>query len=302
MILVIGGTGTVGSHVLAALTTQGVPTRALIRRQNQQRQHEQAPIKFQLGDATDASAVRSALVGVDQVFLALSNGPQQLEAELNVVRESARSGVSHIVKLSAPRVGPDVPVRIARMHFDIEQAIAETDMKATFLRPYAFMQNLLQAHLKTINQSGMFFGITGEQKMNWVDARDIADVAVLALTASDCRRGALVLTGPCVVSYPQIAEMLSTNRQRVTYVNQRDLTMRRGMDRAGLPAWLIEHIIEIQHLALTHPESTTTTFQEITGRSPRSLEAFLQEHAEEFQPPRWTKPAPFHWLASRALN
>ncbi|MGL5827313.1 MAG: NmrA family NAD(P)-binding protein [Nocardioides sp.] len=306
MILVIGGTGSVGSPVVRALVERGLPTRVLVRRPPEHDtlgsfNRSLQSVDFVVGDADDPGALSSACAGVDQVFVAMANGPRQLEIELAIVREARRAGVSHIVKVSAPLVGEEIPVAIARMHFRVEQEIERTGMQATFLRPYGFMQNLLKAQAEAINHTGMFFGITGDAQMNLVDARDIAAVAVRSLT-DPAIRGPLVLTSDRTASYPEIADMLSVTGKRITYVNQRPLTMRRAMKRADLPDWLIEHILEIQGLTLTHPETPTRTVLDVTGRAPRTIEDFLVEYADRFNPPRWTRVAPFHWFASRALG
>jgi uncharacterized protein YbjT (DUF2867 family) len=315
VILVIGGTGTVGTHLLRSLRARGVPTRALIRRPFEP--GEAGPldsgspvdssergdtVEYVVGDAADRAALEEALTGVDQVFLTSANGPRQLDLELGVVRAASHAGISHLVKVSAPRVGPDVPVAIARMHYLIEQAIARTAMEATALRPYAFMQNLIQAHAHTIRQTGMFFGTIGDAQINMVDARDIADVATAALTDRALPREPLVLTGDSATSYPEIAGLLSGSGKRISYVNQSPATMRKGMERAGLPTWLVDHIIEIQNLTLTHPEIPTDTVRRILGRPARTVDDFLVENAGRFTPPRWTKAAPLHWLATKALS
>jgi len=210
MILVIGSTGTTGRLVLQRLGDAGVPARALVRPSSAAvaRRHPALPgVTVVLGDAGDPESLRAALRGVDRVFLAMGNGPDQLHHELAVVREAARSGVAHLVKVSAPLVGPDVPVAVARTHHRVEEAVRAAALDHTFLRPYAFLQNLLHS-APTIRLAGFFSGITGDTPLNMVDARDVAEVAVVALTAGG-GRGPLVLTGPESVSYPEVARRLT---------------------------------------------------------------------------------------------
>lgn len=49
-----------------------------------------------------------------------------------------------------------------------------------------------------------------------------------------------------------------------------------------MPAWLADHVTEIQQLAVARPETPTTTVVDILGRPPRTLDAFLQEHRAHF--------------------
>ena len=287
MILVIGGTGKTGRAVLDALSATDLPVRALVRPTSS------APlppaVHRTIGDAGDHGDLRRALDGVDQVFLAMANGPRQEAVELGVVRAAAEAGVHHLVKVSAPVVGPDVPVAIARMHHRVEQAAVaighETGMTCTFLRPYAFQQNLL-THAATIRALGVFFGVTGDAPLNMVDARDIADVAVAVMRRPDHRGRGLVLTGPEAVSYPEVARRLSDLGRRVRYVDQSPERLRRGLrQRAGLPDWLVDHIVEIHELAVAVPEVPTDTVARVTGHAARRLDDFLHENLSDLTPP-----------------
>jgi uncharacterized protein YbjT (DUF2867 family) len=292
VILVIGGTGTTGRAVLEALPAAHLPFRALVRPGSEVRLP--AGTAAVQGDAGDAAGLRRALGGVDQVFLAMANGPRQEGLELGIVRAAAAAGVGHLVKVSAPVVGPDVPVAVARMHDRVERAAlaagAESGMTCTFLRPYAFQQNLL-SHAATIRTLGVFFGITGDTPLNMVDARDVADVAVTVMQRPGHRGQPLTLTGPEAVSYPEVARRLSLLARRVRYVDQSPEQLRHGLrQRAGLPGWLADHIVEIQELALAVPEVPSDSVARITGRAPRRLDDFLRENVRDLCPPRRALP------------
>jgi uncharacterized protein YbjT (DUF2867 family) len=220
---------------------------------------------------------------VEQVFLLMGNGSTQETVELGVVAHAAAAGVRHVVKVSAPLVGDDVPVGIARMHTRVERALAATPMTSTFLRPYAFFQNLLR-NADMIRHTGTFVGITGSTPMNMVDARDVADVAVAALTRPEVAGRALVLTGARTVSYPQVAERLTALGAPTVFVTLTPRELRDGLERRGMPAWLVDHVVEIQQMTLARPERPTSTVADVTGHAPRDLDAFLQEHLDAFRP------------------
>lgn len=288
MILVVGATGTTGRLVLHRLVDRGADVRVLLRPAalaTTGRDLARLPRTHVVaGDATDPRSLTAAMQGVERVFLAMGNGPGQLDRELAVVRAAARARVVHLVKVSAPVVGPDVPVAIARMHHDIEQAVLATGMEYTFLRPFAFLQNLLNS-APTIRMAGFFCGITGDTPMNMVDARDIADVAVVALTTGR-GRGPLVLTGVETVSYPEVARRLTALGRPTRFMALPPGEYRRSLQRAGLPPWLVEHLEEIHTLSVVRPERPTATVADLTGHPPRTLDAFLAEHlATDFATP-----------------
>ncbi|AEV85120.1 Prestalk A differentiation protein A [Actinoplanes sp. SE50] len=291
MILVLGATGLVGGAVLHRLAALQAPVRALVRRPTPAVMSLSAAgtIDVVVGDVADEDCLRRAVHGVRQVFLVMANGPQQQHHELAVVRAALDARVEHLVKVSAPYVGPEVPVAIARMHHTIEQAIvaagARHDMRHTFLRPYAFMQNLLH-NAPPIRMAGFFTGTTADTPMNMVDVRDIADVATTALTTTRTHGRALVLTGPRAVSYPDVARHLSALGRPTRYLTMRPPEYAAKLHRAGLPTWTIEHLLEIQAMTLTHPETPTSTVRDVTGHTPRTIEAFLAENLTEFTHPR----------------
>ncbi|GAA2986128.1 NAD(P)H-binding protein [Actinokineospora diospyrosa] len=278
MILVIGGTGTTGRAVLHTLHGRGLPTRALVRAAS-----DLPPsVEQVIGDAADPGALRAVLTGVSGVFLAMGNGPRQEEVELGVVAETARARVEHLVKLSAP--GPaDSPVAIARLHHRVEDAVRATGIAHTFLRPYAFFQNLL-FHAGRIRATGSFPATTGDTPLNMVDARDVAEVAVAALI--DNPGGTHLLTGPEAISYPDIAARLTAAGRPTRCVTVSPEQLR--ADLRGAPNWLIDHVLEIQRLATTHPEHPNDTVARLLGHPPRLLDDFLREHAPAFGIPNRT--------------
>ncbi|CCH32209.1 NmrA family NAD(P)-binding protein [Actinosynnema sp. NPDC047251] len=289
MILVLGATGLVGGAVLRRLVGLDTPVRVLTRRPTPALTALSADVEVVTGDVADAACLRRAVGGVEQVFLVMANGPRQQQHELAVADAAAIAGVEHLVKVSAPYVGADSPVAIARMHDAIEQGILATGarhgMQHTFLRPYAFMHNLLN-NAPTIRMAGFFTGTTGETPMNMVDVADIADVATTALTTTRTRGRALVLTGPETVSYPDVAQKLTALGRPTRYLDMRPDEFAAGLRRAGLEEWVVDHLLEIQAMTVTHPEVPTTTVREVTGQAPRTVDAFLAEHLAEFTRPR----------------
>lgn len=70
----------------------------------------------------------------------------------------------------------------------------------------------------------------------------------------------------------------------VRYIDLQPHELRQNLiDNAHMPPWLAEHILEIQHLAISRPEAPTDTVVRVLGREPRSLDAFLREHLDRFR-------------------
>ncbi|MFG0211604.1 SDR family oxidoreductase [Brevibacillus porteri] len=288
MIVVMGATGTIGRALLKRLIELGVPTRALSRTPEKLQMliGEQAASTVEVAavEASDPESLRRAFAGGNQLFLSLSNSPNQVELETSMIRIAAEAGIQHIVKISSPAYDEKAPVAVAGWHQEIESALSESGMKSTVLRPYAFMQNLLR-FAPTIQSQHVFFGTMGETACNFIDCRDIADVAAEALTRPEKAGRVYTLTGSEVFSYPQIASKLSSLLDRpITYINKDSEALRSDlMEYGNMPEWLASDVVEIQAMSVAIPEKPTDDVGRVLGREPRKLDAFLHEHIEKFR-------------------
>ncbi|WP_331723701.1 MULTISPECIES: NmrA family NAD(P)-binding protein [unclassified Streptomyces] len=287
MIVVMGATGATGNALLHSLLTLGTPVRALTRTPHRPipgiTGAHQPPVEIQYADATDPHSLRTAFKGASQLFLAMANSPAQVELETRVINIAAHTGIGHIVKISAPAAEPDSPVAISRGHHAVEEHLRASGLPHTILRPYAFTQNLLRL-APTVAQ-GVILGTMGDAPCNYIDCRDIGDVAAAALTRPDIVGGTYSLTGPEAVSHPELASRLTTlTGNQVRYVNLAPDELRDNLiHSAHMPTWLADHVTEIQQLAVTRPETPTTTVTDILGRPPRTVDAFLHEHRAHFR-------------------
>ncbi|MFG2819185.1 NmrA family NAD(P)-binding protein [Kitasatospora sp. NPDC048365] len=288
MIVVMGAAGATGGATLRSLTALGVPVRALSREPARLAAALDAPtlarVELVRADAADPHSLRAAFTGAQQLFLTMANGPQQVRYELNAVEAAVDRGVRHVVKVSAPAAEPDSPVAVSRGHHLVEERLRASGPTATVLRPYAFLQKLLLL-APGVAAAGVVHGAMGGARCNYVDARDIGDFAAAVLTRPELAGGTYPLTGPRAYSYPELTDLLGGLLGRpVRYLDLAPAELRAHLvHRAGLPDWLAAHVVEIQQLAVARTEIPDDTFQRLTGRAPRTLEAFLTENLPLFR-------------------
>lgn len=288
MIIVIGATGTIGSELLKRLIKLKIPTRALSRDYsklyNQILECKSPFVELITADATNLNSLRRAFKGGKQLFLALSNSPKQIDLESSVINVAVEAGIEHIVKISSPIFQRTSPVTVAEWHREIERKLRGSGIAHTILRPYAFMQNLLR-FAPTIAKQGVFYGSMGDSSCNFIDCRDIADVAVEVLINREKSGGIYTLTGSEILSYPDIASELSIILNRtINYINMDPADLRRNLIHyEQMPIWLANHIVEIQAMSMKVQENPTDTVKELIGKEPRTLSAFLHEHKENFE-------------------
>ncbi|MEU5404228.1 SDR family oxidoreductase [Streptomyces sp. NPDC005963] len=215
MIMVTGATGTVGRLVVARMPTS-TAVRALVRRPD--RLITLRPdVEVVQGDYADDDSLLRALQGVRRALLitgAVGGGEDE-----RFLRAARRAGTEHVVKLSAAAVlDRSADDAVTRWQRDTEQLLRSSDLAWTLLRPRSFMSNTL-AWAPGIRSEGVVRGLYGTSANACVDPRDIADVAVRALTESGHDGRAYTLTGPGpVTAVEQTRELGRAIGRRLEFV------------------------------------------------------------------------------------
>ncbi|MFE3881225.1 NAD(P)H-binding protein [Kitasatospora sp. NPDC059146] len=264
-VLVTGATGTTGSRTAARLVAAGHRVRAAGRSATPLPGTE--PVRF---DWFDPATFDGALAGTDRVYLVPPVGdPEPATVMLPFLRRARAAGVRRAVLLSSsavPAGGPAVGV--------VHRALPGLFDQWAVLRPSWFMQNFTGEHLhaRGIRADGTILTAAGNGRVGFVDADDIAAVAVHALTDDHAPDTDLVLTGPEALSHDDVAAVLtevtgrSVVHRHLTYDEQRArlaalmpeefAAMLAGMDRA---------------IAEGAEDRTTDTVRRLTGRPARSF-------------------------------
>ena len=283
MILITGATGTVGSEVVKRLSAQGIQARALTRDLGKVDADQCPNVEFVQGDFDDADSIRRACSGVEQAFL-LSNSIERAEQQqISFVEAARKSGVRHLVKLSQLHAEANSPVRFLRYHAVVEAAIQATDLTFTFLRPNLYMQSLLN-FAQSIKEKSAFFAAAGEARISAVDVRDLADVAVAALTDSQHKNKSYSLTGPEALTFGEMADELSTTLGRtISFVDVPPEAMRGALDGLGFPAWQADGLVEeFEMYRRGEAAGIESGVTDALGRSPRPFVQLARDYAPLF--------------------
>ena len=284
MILIVGATGLVGSATLRQLTARGVPVRALVRSAEKAAALTGPGVETVVGDLEQPASLYGALDGVTRALLISPLHPRQVEWQGNFVESARRAGAVHIVKLSGLGTAPDSPLRSGRWHAQTERHIADAGLPFTCLHPPFFMQNLLRS-AAVIAAQGVLVAAMQTGKIAMVDARDVAAVAVAALTSDGHVGKTYTITGPEALSFQEIAQKLAAaTDRRVSYQDVPLASVRQELVAAGLPAWLVEVRMEFATaLRDGYAATVTDTVQAVTGQPARTFDTFVREHAALFR-------------------
>lgn len=283
-ILVTGATGTIGSFVVAELQKQKAGFVALSRSEDKAKRLNEKGVETVIGDFSDPPSLERALDGIDRVFLLSVTSPDAPKLQGNMINAALDAGVSHIVKVSALGASSDSPIGIARYHAAIEEQLIQSGLQYTLLRPHSFMQNLI-FDSETIRDQGSIYAQMGEGRISMVDARDIAAVAVKALTESGHAGKTYELTGPEALSYNEIAAIFSSELGKpIRYVPVTSVDSRSSMLDAGMPEWLVEDLVTINTLyAQGNGAAVSRDVAQVTGRNALSVTDFIRDFKYLFQ-------------------
>jgi ergot alkaloid biosynthesis protein len=265
-VLLTGGTGKTGSRIAAQLATRNVRTRIASR-------HPQTGQTF--FDWLDPSTFASALENMESVYLLAPKGVADcLTVMRPFIEQALEAGIRRLVFLSSSLV-PEAAPALGQVH----QYLHQHAPSWVVLRPSWFMQNFSeQQHRETIRQHGAIFSATGDGKVPFIDAGDIAAVAAEALTDQAFPSGETVLTGPGLLSYSDVATILTSV---VGYpVRHQPLTeeeLARNFEKGGIPREFAVLLASLDRAIANGAEARLTTeVERITGRPPVSFQTFAE--------------------------
>jgi uncharacterized protein YbjT (DUF2867 family) len=281
VILVTGATGTVGREVVALLLAAGKPVRGMTR--DAARAKFDPRVEAVQADFASPETLAKAVEGVERVF-SLTLGPQTGTHERALAAAAKAAGVRHMVKLGAMGGDGETSNAIRRWHEEGEQAIKDSGVGWTFVRPGRFMSNALHWR-ESIRKEGKVFSNYGDGKLPSVHPRDIAAVAVRALTSEDYFGKILEVTGPEALNMAEEVAILSnTLGKPIEYVSITDETARREMERANMPSYIIDGLLPFAAFVRSGKAARIfPTVREVTGRPALSFADWAREHAAAFQ-------------------
>jgi len=282
MIFVTGATGTVGREVVKMLLDQGVPVRALTRDPAKAKIDPRAAVIT--GDTSKPQTFARSLRGVDALFTVVF-GPNMAEEEAELARVAKEAGVKHIVKLSAlgPSGASGERTGIAALHLAAEKALAASGVAWTIVQPTAFMSNVLFQR-EPIVRMGKLFSNYGDGKLPYIHPRDIAAVAVAALTSPGHEGKAYPVTGGEALGVADLARILGDAiGRKIEYVPVTDEATAQTFRSHGMPEAIVSALLPFGAIVRSgRAAEVLPTVRNVLGRDPLTFAEWAQENAGVF--------------------
>ncbi|SDG25491.1 Uncharacterized conserved protein YbjT, contains NAD(P)-binding and DUF2867 domains [Lentzea fradiae] len=259
-VLVIGGTGTTGSRLARMLPDAVAGTRT---------PRHPGQVRF---DWDDPATFDGALDGVHGVYLIPPVGVVDPVPVVESFLARARL-VRRVVLLSSSAV-PESATEMGAL-----PSLVRTMPEWAVLRPSWFMQNFTGDHQVAQGvRAGEIVSATGDGRVAFIDAGDIAAVAARALTDPVPHNTDHLITGPEALSYADAAAIITEITGRVVRhrsIGTAELAERFAKTVPREFATLLAGLDE----AISHgaEDRVTTTVEDVTGRPARSFRAFYSE-------------------------
>lgn len=210
MILVAGGTGRLGSQVVAGLLSTGHQVRVLARGRRPP-SPEITGAEVVTGSVTDPSVVARAVTGVEAVVSAVTGFPSVSPARVDldgtrVLADAAERADARLVLLSVAGASPEAPMGLFRAKFHAEHLLRRSSLAWTIIRPEAFADLWIDLLTTTAGRSHrpLVFG-RGNNPMGWVAVRDVAALTVRAVETTSLRQATLTISGPQRLTLTELA-------------------------------------------------------------------------------------------------
>lgn len=286
-VLVIGGTGTVGSQVVRELLKRQVDVAVLTRDRT-----KPMPVGAHavVGDLLDPATVRSVFRGMDGVFLINPVSLTESHEGLMAVNGASMAGVKRLVYSSVHQVDRAAWLPHFGSKIGVEAAVRDSQIPFTILRPDSYFQNDYR-YQQAILEIGVYPQPLGRIGTARVDVRDIAEAAAIALTERGHEGKSYDVVGPEVLTGPSSAEAWSRALGRkVAYVGD-DLDAWERQMLAFLPPWMAFELRRMyehfQANGLVPNAEAVPRLTQLLRHPPRRYEDFARETAAA-----WANPAP----------
>ncbi|MGW0552415.1 NmrA family NAD(P)-binding protein [Streptomyces altiplanensis] len=267
-ILVTGATGKTGRRVLRQLRDRGVLARAASR---------SAEVRF---DWSDRTTWEPALSGVGGVYLVAPDlGSAQAADDIAAfARQAFEAGVRRAVLVSFPDTGaPGLEHAVTA-----EQSLDQAGLEATVLRLRWFFQNFSEDFLHGAVLSGDVRLPAGDGTEAFVDAEDIAAVAVAALTETGHAGATYELSGPQAMSFADaVAQIADATGRDIRYTPLSPEEYAAEQRAHGVPEEWVQLTVDLYaQIHVGALASVTDDVEKVLGRRPRAFADYVRTAAE----------------------
>ena len=282
-VIVLGATGNIGTAVLKNLQNRNVEVFAGVQSEKDFEKVSQFGAIPLIVNFTDQESLNQALKGKDRVFL-VTPLMQNPEAVTQIVINAAKqNGVKHLVRSTASGADSKGQIQMARWAGASEDLIKASGLNYTIVRPYSFLQNIINFHSQTIKQYNGFYLATGEAKLSMLDINDLGEVVALALTSDEHFGKTYELSGITYTNEILAKTLSQVLGRKVSYIDIPEEKAKESMLSNHMPEWMVNAMMELNYITKQGwTAGYSDDFKNITGREYTSAETFFKTNKLAF--------------------
>ena len=284
MIVITGGTGTVGRPLVDFLVRAGADVRVVTR--DPGRVRFPAGVRVVAGDPRQPATLADALRSASALFL----HPRAVADEAHVLVAVARElGVRRVVALAAANVDDDPAHQPSRelgdRNREADDAAATSGLEWTSLRPATYAGNALAAWGPQIAAGDVVRHVHAGFEESPIHEHDLAEVAAHALLTDDLLGRRPVLTGPESLSHQRMVAIIGEVLGRPLRFEEVPADVAaRGMLQRGFPEPFVRALMARFAAHLDRPQfPPTDEVARILGRPPRGFADWVADNAAAFR-------------------
>jgi uncharacterized protein YbjT (DUF2867 family) len=281
-VLVLGGTGTVGSQVVRELLKRGADVSLLTR---DAKKVVPSGVKVVVGDLLDPSTIRTAFQGHDAVFLLNAVSATECHEGLMAVNGARMAAVRKVVYLSVQDADKAAHLPHFGAKVAVETALRSSALPFTILRPNNFFQNDVWYKDAMLGYD-VYPQPFGDVGLSRVDVRDIAEAAAVALTTDAAAGETINVAGPDVLTAAGTAATWGGVLGRKIAYAGNDLDAWEKQSLAFMPAWMaLDFRLMYAHFQEKGLEASPGDVARLTallGHPPRRFDEFAAETARSW--------------------
>ena len=217
MILVAGGTGTLGRRVVSRLVDRGEEPVRVLTREPGRAGHLPSTVQIVVGDLR-TDPLEPLVEGCSTVISAVHGfaGPTRTspaavdrDGNARLIAAAKHGGVGHFVLVSAVGAAPDHRMSLHRMKYAAEQDLHSSGLSATTLRATSFLETWIEIVGAKLASGGPALVLgAGRNPINFVSADDVAAFICLAVDRDHRIGEELSIGGPEDLSFVEMADLL----------------------------------------------------------------------------------------------
>jgi uncharacterized protein YbjT (DUF2867 family) len=280
-VMIIGGTGTVGSATTNRLIDAGYHVKVMTRSVDK---FDDLPENAAgvVGNMQIPETLEDAMEGVERLFLITPVAEDESEQGINAVNAAKEADVQRIVYMSVPMPEESLVIPHFASKVPIIDAIKSTGIDYTILEPNNFMQNDFW-FMQVIKEYGIYPQPIGSKGMNRVDIRDIADAAANALIQNGHSGRHYPLHGPDSLTGEDVAKVYSEVFGKEIKYGGDDLDAWAEANKEFMPPSMIEDMVIMytffQKYGFNASIEDFEKQEKVLGHAPRNFKDFVSELA-----------------------